>query len=397
MWRRLVARLLAKDPADRFAVPGEVADALTPEPPEPAELPAAPPEKNGAVLPPERDLAPLAKSNPAADQRRWRRLVTVGTAALAGGLCLLVLLLFRPGPPEVTPKTGRDNPLHPGTLGTVQANRPWQDTGIDVQAGEPITLFASGWWRGGPRKSGCSPNGDKNQPVDRNLIADANAMALVGWVAGEGAPFVIGVRKIHEPTVNGRLFVQANDVDTKDNSGHVQLQVKGGDANESPAALWQVGYGQFDPGTKRVKSFQVLPYWPKAVRWQPGPEAPFNPFGFLGLQSDGLGHPGPNQQFALIRRWVVPRDGVVAISGSLTHPQNAGDGVRARLVSSRLGNLAPPWIVRNGKADTKVERVEIKRGDTIDAVVDCHGNQDADAFSWPLDVKVLEWHPDDKK
>ena len=313
-----------------------------------------------------------------------------------GGLVLFGMFRMFQGGPSSPPTVSTDDAILPGTLATVDANRPWQDTYIDVTAGKPITLFASGWWRGGPQKSGCSPDGDKKRVRDRNLIADSNPMTLVGWIAGENAPFVIGVRRIYEPSVSGRLFVQANDLDMKDNTGQVKLQVQGGEANTSPAPLWQIGYGQFSPQAKRVKDFHRMPYWPKAGCWQPGPARPHKPFASLFFSSS-TAHPGPNQGSAVVLRWHVPCDGSVSISGTLTHPQDAGDGVRARLVSSRLGPLAPPWKVRNGKAETNVARVEVKQGDIIDAVVDCNANDSNDSFSWYPTIKVLEWRSADKK
>jgi len=98
------------------------------------------------------------------------------------------------------------------------------------------------------------------------------------------------------------------------------------------------------------------------------------------------GHPG-NPRFAAVRRWTAPRDGTVNVTGTLKHENEAGDGVRGRIVSSRGGALGE-WTVHNGKERISLEQVEVKRGDTIDFMVDCRENENSDGFSWAPTVKL---------
>jgi hypothetical protein len=98
------------------------------------------------------------------------------------------------------------------------------------------------------------------------------------------------------------------------------------------------------------------------------------------LNAEG-GHVGNDLQHAAIRRWRSPRDGVIAITGTLKHEAESGDGVRARIVSSRTGELGR-WQVHKGKETTKVEAIEVRRGDTIDFVTDCYKTVDSDSFVW---------------
>ena len=86
-------------------------------------------------------------------------------------------------------------------------------------------------------------------------------------------------------------------------------------------------------------------------------------------------------QHAAVRRWVAPRDGVVSISGTLQHEHKEGDGIRGRIVSSRAGPLGS-WALHNDKAETKIESLEVKSGDTIDFVVDFNANLNSDDFKW---------------
>jgi len=57
------------------------------------------------------------------------------------------------------------------------------------------------------------------------------------------------------------------------------------------------------------------------------------------LNAEG-GHPGNDLQHAAIRRWALRTMACSASAGELHHPDERGDGVRARIVSSRKGELA---------------------------------------------------------
>ncbi|HEU4753180.1 MAG TPA: DUF1553 domain-containing protein, partial [Armatimonadota bacterium] len=153
------------------------------------------------------------------------------------------------------------------------------------------------------------------------------------------------------------------------------------------APLWQFGYGEVDDGVGRVKSFQALPHFTGSA-WQGGPQLPDPKLGWVILTAQG-GHPGADRQHLAIRRWTAPRDGTVTIAGTLGHPVQAGDGVRARVISSRTG-IAGSWTAHHSSTQTPVERLEVKRGDTLDFVVDCRQSIDNDGFTWAPTVRMLE-------
>jgi hypothetical protein len=152
------------------------------------------------------------------------------------------------------------------------------------------------------------------------------------------------------------------------------------------ATNWLVGYGAFDDAAKRVKAFAKLPYYDGRA-FQGGPALPDPKLGWVVLSGTG-GHPGNDQDHAAIRRWIAPRDGVISITGTLTHPESHGDGVRGRIVSSQLGIL-DEQLVHNGKHEMKVEDVHVKRGDKIDFVTDCVDNPDFDSFGWSPDIRFM--------
>ncbi|HSH93981.1 MAG TPA: DUF1553 domain-containing protein, partial [Roseimicrobium sp.] len=150
---------------------------------------------------------------------------------------------------------------------------------------------------------------------------------------------------------------------------------------------WQHGYGRYDEATKRVTQFTLLPNLVKGV-WQGGQKLPDTKLSFTSLSAAG-GHTGNNPDNQVIRRWIAPQDGVVAITGTLSHGSNKGDGVRGRIVSSRSGELGQ-WVALNRKVETPVAKVEVKKGDTIDFVTDCRAETSFDSFGWAPKLNYTE-------
>jgi hypothetical protein len=67
--------------------------------------------------------------------------------------------------------------------------------------------------------------------------------------------------------------------------------------------------------------------------------------------------------------------------GQIKHVSMNGDGVRARIVSSRAG-IVGSWQVFYTFKDTNIASLAVKRGDTLDFVVDCRGDDVDDRFLW---------------
>ncbi len=161
---------------------------------------------------------------------------------------------------------------------------------------------------------------------------------------------------------------------------------------EAPAetklnAGWQYGYGAFDDAAKRVKSFTPFAFF-TGGQWQVAQDFPDRQLGHVMLRAEG-GHPGQDQAHSAIRRWVSPRDGTVSVSGTLAHSNAAGDGVHARIVSSRTGVLAEA-MAQSSTAELRVENVSVKAGDTLDFFVDCRANSNSDSFNWAPKLKFTD-------
>jgi hypothetical protein len=156
----------------------------------------------------------------------------------------------------------------------------------------------------------------------------------------------------------------------------------------APMTNWAFGYGRYDEKEARVAVFNKFPYFNGTV-FQGGATLPDAKLGWAMLTASG-GHPGDDPQHAAIRRWVAPRAGTVSIEASLVHGSDQGDGVRGRIVSSRLGLLGQ-WLAHNKTEATPLERVDVRAGDTIDFVTDCYGTVYFDSFGW---APTIRFHAD---
>jgi len=160
---------------------------------------------------------------------------------------------------------------------------------------------------------------------------------------------------------------------------------------------WQYGFGFYDAVSQRVKGFQRLHTFIDDG-WQDGPPLLDEKGGFVGRSKTGRvilkaeeGRPGSDQEHAAVRRWIAPRSGDFEILGEIVHPQSSkrGDGIRARIVSSRNGLLGE-WTLQAGSVKAQINRVNVERGDTIDFVVDCRVDFEQDRFLWPPVLRLLE-------
>ena len=206
----IIAKLHAKKPEERFASAKEVADLLG----------RCLAEPQGQGLP---ALAQKA-DRPRRDRKpRPRWLVPAGAAVLMACLLLVVFLVVyvqRPshGEPPADPKAP--------VVFRVEANRSWQDTGVDVAESEAVVLSPQGSWRKGEQT--CSAAGLDGAPRERAVLPEAPLLCLLVRVGDEPAPTPLLKRDVFKPRHGGRLFVQPNDLDLADDSNDLQLTITGG-------------------------------------------------------------------------------------------------------------------------------------------------------------------------
>ncbi|RYD75898.1 MAG: hypothetical protein EOP84_17630 [Verrucomicrobiaceae bacterium] len=143
--------------------------------------------------------------------------------------------------------------------------------------------------------------------------------------------------------------------------------------------VWQYGYGGYDVEKKQV-DFKKFAHFSKG-EWRAGPKVPDPNFGFLLLRADS-GHTGRDSKHAPIRRWTAPHDALISIAGVIDRPSEHGDGVIGRIVSSRSGELSKYAVPPKGKQETRLDRIEVKRGEIIDFIVECGVDDNSDSFNW---------------
>ncbi len=160
---------------------------------------------------------------------------------------------------------------------------------------------------------------------------------------------------------------------------------------------WRYGYGELDISSGKVKEFhpfthfapQVLAGGPGArpKAWLPKSILPDARAGFAHLTAGG-GSPGDDPRAAVIRRWVSPVDGKVSIAGLLKDKLdnydrrfNLTNGIRGWVVTS-LGGIVANWTVLDMEVATGLKGVAVRKGDTVDFVVDSRGDYEQDHFDW---------------
>ncbi len=151
------------------------------------------------------------------------------------------------------------------------------------------------------------------------------------------------------------------------------------DGAPSAPPLWQYGFGRYDAGAKRM-SFTPLPHW-TGNAWQGGAKLPDPQHGWATLSADG-GHPAKAD--AVIKRFTAPRDMVLSIGGRVHRSGEAGDGVLARIVSGRAGQVAE-WVIEpKGVVGSPVGTIVVKAGESVDFVVESRGDENTDSFEWRI-------------
>ena len=158
-------------------------------------------------------------------------------------------------------------------------------------------------------------------------------------------------------------------------------------AYRRPSDAWQFGFGEYGETTQRVAAFTPLPHWTGSA-WQGGAALPDPQLGWVILNADG-GHTGVNPSHSAVRRWTASGKAALRVTGKLKHATESGDGVRGRVVSSRVG-LAGEWTAKNGESATDVATLAVEPGDTVDFVADCVGTVNSDSFLWNVELVLSD-------
>ncbi len=107
---------------------------------------------------------------------------------------------------------------------TLPGTAEWLDTGITVQAGQRISISATGLWsNSGPANKG--PKGFEGYHYPGTILASADLASLIAKVGN--AVFAVGDRFDGASAASGRLYLSINDTPGTfgDNQGALKVTV----------------------------------------------------------------------------------------------------------------------------------------------------------------------------
>ncbi|HEY0455577.1 MAG TPA: PSD1 and planctomycete cytochrome C domain-containing protein, partial [Verrucomicrobiae bacterium] len=147
---------------------------------------------------------------------------------------------------------------------------------------------------------------------------------------------------------------------------------------------WEYGYGHFDGAARRVKDFNRMTSFDGRV-WQL-PLDPKKPrLGMVRLSADG----GlTSEGLSAVRRWTAPRDGMISIEAMLACGNKAGNGIVGRIVSSQSGLLGTWTAAKGVPAATRLPRLVVHRGETIDFLAECRNAPKGENFAWSPVIRM---------
>jgi hypothetical protein len=104
------------------------------------------------------------------------------------------------------------------------------DTGIDLRAGDQVTITATGNVTAGRRAGVVSADGGRVSAVFSTYpVPSAGVGALIGYIVQANGqttqPFLIGSQSTFTVPVDGRLYLQVNDDNYADNSGSFSARI----------------------------------------------------------------------------------------------------------------------------------------------------------------------------
>ena len=117
----------------------------------------------------------------------------------------------------------------------VPGNSQGTDTGIDLRAGDRVTLSATGTVIAGQRAGAVSPNGRQGGASSiignpRYPFPSAGAGALIGVLRTTGGqqsqPFLVGAQMTFTAPADGRLYLLINDDNYSDNGGSFSVRIQ---------------------------------------------------------------------------------------------------------------------------------------------------------------------------
>ena len=132
-----------------------------------------------------------------------------------------------------TRDTRRNNVQSLEKVVDVPGNQPrGVDTGIDLRAGDQVTITATGTVTAGRRAGVVSPDGGRqgaSSILGTYPVPNAGVGALIGYILSTNGqtsqPFLVGSQSTFTSPVDGRLYLMVNDDNYNDNSGSFSVRI----------------------------------------------------------------------------------------------------------------------------------------------------------------------------
>jgi hypothetical protein len=193
-------------------------------------LPPVPPPPSSAPPPPATPAPTRSPSSAPAPRPRWRRIAVAAAIAIVAAIAVFVFVRTSSSDERSEPTTVSTDAASvilpsAATAVGVPANEPFTDTGIDLRAGQSVTIDATGTIQSSPDPAtAAGPDGDPNPGLRQFSVIPANHAALIARV-GSGDLFFVGAHLSFVPAFPGRLMLGINDLDVSTNSGNFEAQI----------------------------------------------------------------------------------------------------------------------------------------------------------------------------
>ncbi|MFK7777046.1 MAG: DUF1549 and DUF1553 domain-containing protein [Gimesia sp.] len=207
-----------------------------------------------------------------------------------------------------------------------------------------------------------------------------NAAQILGQESKQAANPTLGIRHLYQKI----LQREPNQEEMHDMLTFLKTdQIP---ENRSPViSQWEYGYGAYNQESNKLLNFKPLPYW-NGSQYQGGERLPDSKLGWVFLDATG-GHPGNNMQHVAVIRWRAPESMIISIKGILKHEMPKGNGIRGRiLIDGKL--ILGPWKIHQNSVKTNLDKIPLKKNDTIDFIVDIAGQLGHDSFVWTPEISM---------
>ncbi|HJN66621.1 MAG: hypothetical protein GY783_05595 [Gammaproteobacteria bacterium] len=122
--------------------------------------------------------------------------------------------------------SGRVQP--PGKNIQLASNTTWTSEGIQIQAGQTVTIRASGSYRFDSLGNECGPEGiaEAAPHTGKWPVSALTGLALIGRIGKDGTPFFIGRKITKRAESSGMLYLAVNDDIVSENTGSLMVNIQ---------------------------------------------------------------------------------------------------------------------------------------------------------------------------